>query len=273
MYHLFQIWPPSSAPIIPFDPALTIPRPAGYNRAMMTAERAPAPAEPPTALLSIAIDGPAGAGKSTVARQVAAALGYTYVDTGAMYRALAWAVLEAKISPEDAPSVCALSARLDVRLEADGQVWVDGREVSGEIRTPEISNLTSPLSTLPCVRSRLVALQQGMARRGGVVMEGRDIGTVVLPDAEVKVFLVATLDERVRRRRAELSAQGITLSPEELSRDIAARDERDAARDVAPMVPAQDAVVLDSDGLHPDEVVVQILALHRHALEVRQAYA
>jgi cytidylate kinase len=227
-------------------------------------------AEPATALLSIAIDGPAGAGKSTVARLVAEALGYTYVDTGAMYRALAWAVLATGIAPDDDRAVCALAARLEVRLEADGRVWVDGREVSGEIRTPEISNLTSPLSALACVRSRLVALQQTMARRGGVVMEGRDIGTVVLPDAAVKVFLVATLEERVRRRRAELAAQGITLSPEELGRDIAARDERDSARDVAPMVPASDAVVLDSDGLHPEEVVAQILALHRQALEAEQ---
>lgn len=221
----------------------------------------------PTALLSIAIDGPAGAGKSTVARRVAEALGYTYVDTGAMYRALAWAVLAAGIAPDDAAAVCALSAHLQVRLDAGGAVWVDGREISGEIRTPEISNLTSPLSAFPCVRSRLVDLQQAMARCGGVVMEGRDIGTVVLPDAEVKVFLVATLDERVRRRRMELAAQGITLSPEELRRDIAARDARDAARDVAPMVPASDAVVLDSDGLHPEEVAAEILALHRQALD------
>ena len=240
--------------------ALTSEARPGYNRGMIAAE-------PATALFSIAIDGPAGAGKSTVARRVAEALGYTYVDTGAMYRALAWAVLAAKIAPDDDEAVCALAARLEVRLEAEGRVWVDGREVAGEIRTPEISNLTSPLSALPCVRSRMVALQQAMARPGGVVMEGRDIGTVVLPEAEIKVFLVATLDERVRRRRAELAAQGITLSPTELSRDIAARDRRDAARDVAPMVPAHDAVVLDSDGLHPDEVVAQILALHRQAVE------
>lgn len=211
--------------------------------------------------LRVAIDGPAGAGKSTVARRVASRLGYTYVDTGAMYRALAWAVRDARLAPDDEEAVCALAARLDVRLEPDGQVLVDGRDVAGEIRTPEISNLTSPLSARPCVRTRMVALQQAMARRGGVVMEGRDIGTVVMPDAEVKVFLVASLGERVRRRREELARAGIAPLPEELARDIAERDARDAARDVAPMVAARDAVTLDSDGLNVEAVVAQILAL------------
>ncbi len=205
--------------------------------------------------LRVAIDGPAGAGKST------SRLGFTYVDTGAMYRALAWAVLDREIAPDDDRAVCALAGRLDVRLEPGGRVLVDGRDVAGEIRTPEISNLTSPLSARPCVRSRMVALQQAMARRGGVVMEGRDIGTVVLPDADVKVFLVASLGERVRRRREELEAGGVALSSEELARDIAERDERDAARDLAPMIPAPDAVTLNSDGLNVDSVVARVLAL------------
>lgn len=219
-------------------------------------------AEPKT--LSIAIDGPAGAGKSTVARRVADRLGLTYIDTGAMYRTVAWAVLDAGITPGDTEAICALAERLDIHLEPE-RVWVNGRDIAGEIRTPEVSNLTSPLSALPCVRSRMATLQKAMARRGGVVMEGRDIGTVVLPDAEVKVFLVASLEERVRRRRAELKAGGITLSPEELRRDIAARDLRDASRDLAPMVPAQDAVVLDSDGLNADAIVARILDLCHEA--------
>ena len=242
---------------------LTTRTPPGYNGLMIAAEPL-SPMEAPETVpktLRVAIDGPAGAGKSTVARQVAARLGYTYVDTGAMYRALAWAVLDAHVAPGDSPAVCALAARLDVRLEPGGGVLVNGQDVAGEIRTPEISNLTSPLSALPCVRTRMVALQQAMARRGGVVMEGRDIGTVVLPDAEVKVFLVASLAERVRRRGEELAAVGRAPAAEELARDIAARDARDAARDVAPMVPAPDAVTLDSDGLDADAVVNRILAL------------
>lgn len=228
---------------------------AGYNSGMISAERK---------TLSVAIDGPAGAGKSTVARRVADSLGYTYVDTGAMYRAVAWAVLNAGVVPDDAEEVCALAERLDLRLEP-GRVWVDGQDVSGLIRTPEVSNLTSPLSALPCVRARLTALQKEMGRRGGVVMEGRDIGTVVLPEAEVKVFLVASLAERARRRREELQTSGVTLAEAELQRDIAARDARDAGRETAPMVPAPDAVVLDSDSLSVDAVVARILALVRSA--------
>jgi cytidylate kinase len=228
----------------------------------MTGDKTTAsPPAPKAKTLRVAIDGPAGAGKSTVARRVADALGYAYVDTGAMYRALAWAVLDAGIEADEGEAVCALAERLDVRLEAGGRVLVDGRDVSGEIRTPQISSLTSPLSALPCVRTRMVALQQAMARRDGVVMEGRDIGTVVLPDAEVKVFLVASLGERVRRRREELTAAGYAPSAETLTRDMADRDARDAARDVAPMRAAPDAVTLDSDSLTVEAVVTRILAL------------
>ncbi len=208
--------------------------------------------------ISVAIDGPAGAGKSTVARQVASALGYTYVDTGAMYRAVAWAVLDAGVAPSDGQAVCDLAERVGIRLEPE-RVFVGDTEVTDKIRTPQISNLTSPLSALPCVRTRLAGLQREMGRRGGVVMEGRDIGTVVLPDAEVKVFLTASQAERVRRRREELSAAGITLSTQQLEADIAARDARDASRDVAPMVPAHDAILLQSDGLDVDQVVSRIL--------------
>ena len=216
--------------------------------------------------ISVAIDGPAGAGKSTAARQVAEALGLTYIDTGAMYRAVAWAAVRDKIAPTDGEAVCALAARLDVRLEG-GRVLADGRDVTDEIRTPEISNLTSPLSALPCVRARLVELQRDMARRGGVVMEGRDIGTVVLPEAEVKVFLTASPAERVRRRRDELAARGIEVSAAQLKQDIAERDTRDASRDTAPMTAAADAALLVSDNLDVSEVVSRILALCRAAEE------
>jgi len=214
--------------------------------------------------LSVAIDGPAGAGKSTVARRVAEALEYTYIDTGAMYRAVAWAVLEEGILPQESEAVSDLAERLEIHLEP-GRVWVDGREITNFIRTPEISNLTSPLSKLPRVRARMVGLQQAMARRGGVVMEGRDIGSVVLPEAEVKVFLTASPEERVRRRQEELAAIGITRETDTLALEIAERDQRDSGRDSSPMVRAADAVLLDSDQMSADEVVTEILKMTREA--------
>lgn len=216
--------------------------------------------------LRVAIDGPAGAGKSTVARRVAESLGLTYVDTGAMYRALTWAVLEAGVAPDDADGVCVLAARVGIRLEPEGRVWADGREVSALIRTPRISGLTSALSAMPCVRARLTALQRDMARRGGVVMEGRDIGTVVMPEAEVKVFLTASLGARAERRRLELAGRGVETTLEALEREIGERDARDGSRDVAPMTRARDAVAVDTDGLGPEEVVGRILALCRGAV-------
>jgi cytidylate kinase len=214
--------------------------------------------------LQIAIDGPAGAGKSTVARQVAEAVGFTYVDTGAMYRAVAWAALDRGLSVDDEDAICALVAELPIRLDvgADGaQVFVGEREVTDYIRTPAISRLTSPLSAISCVRERLAGLQKEMGAAGGVVMEGRDIGTVVLPQAAVKVFLTASLAQRARRRQAELSARGSAVEIDALEREIAARDARDGGRALAPMVPAPDAVVLDTDTLSVDEVVARIVAM------------
>ncbi len=225
------------------------------------------PASPPfpaPAPLQIAIDGPAGAGKSTVARQVARALGLTYIDTGAMYRALAWAVLARGVVPDDEAAVCRLAQTVTVHLETRGgdtQVYADGEDVTPFIRTPEISNLTSPLSAIPCVRARMVALQQNMAARQGVVMEGRDIGTVVLPDAPVKVFLTASLARRAARRLLELAERGTPRPLEELTREIAERDARDGGRDIAPMTPSPGAVILDSDTLSVNDVVSRILQL------------
>lgn len=214
--------------------------------------------------LQIAIDGPAGAGKSTVARQVARILGLTYIDTGAMYRALAWATLARAISPSDADAVCRLARSLEIRLAPAPEgthVFADGQDITALIRTPEISRLTSPLSAIPGVRARMVALQQEMAARQGVVMEGRDIGTVVLPAADIKVFLTATLARRAERRRLELAERGIVRPLSELTQEIAERDTRDGTRDTAPMVPAPDAVLLDSDTLTVEEVVTQIVHL------------
>jgi cytidylate kinase len=229
--------------------------------------------EQASARLTIAIDGPAGAGKSTVARQVARALGYTYVDTGAMYRALAWAVQSNGIPVDNIPAVIALAESLDIKLrpgdsdEFTTRVFVDSHEVTRSIRTPAIGNLTSALSTIPGVRSCMVARQRAMGQRGRVVMEGRDIGTVVLPDADLKVFLTASPDRRARRRMAELAERGIPVPYETMLRETIERDARDASRDVAPMVPAADARILDSDPLTSDDVVRQIIAWYQEALD------
>ncbi len=215
--------------------------------------------------LQVAIDGPAGAGKSTVARQVARALGLTYVDTGAMYRALAWSVLAQQISPDNADAVCRAAQSLSIVLEdtpeGDLRVLADGQDITERIRTPEISRLTSPLSALPCVRTRMVTLQQEMAAKQGVVMEGRDIGTVVLPRAQVKVFLTASTRARAARRHAEMAGRGIPYSLDDLEREIRERDTRDSTRDTSPLSAAPDAVLIDSDLLTADQVVARILAL------------
>ena len=217
--------------------------------------------------LSIAIDGPAGAGKSTVARRVAQALDYTYIDTGAMYRAVAWTVLKQGIDPEDRSVVTDLAKTLEIQLYPGEttRVFVGDTEITDMIRMPQISNLTSQISALPALRTHIVALQQAMSRTGGIVMEGRDIGTVVLPKAEVKVFLTASLKRRAERRQAELAAHGTPVLLDTLLTDIAERDVRDGSRDVSPMVPARDAIILDSDTLSIDEVVSRILELHRKA--------
>jgi cytidylate kinase len=236
---------------------------SGYNSRMpsLSAKNTPPPA------LSVAIDGPAGAGKSTVAREVARALDLIYVDTGAMYRAVAWAVLERGVPPDDADAVTAVAEQIDIELRPgrdsrEGtRVFVDGVEITGLIRTPSISNLTSPLSAIPGVRRRLVALQKQMGAAGGVVMEGRDIGTVVMPDAPVKVFLTASLERRAERRRSELAERGLAVSYDALLQQIAERDKRDSSRDVAPMVPARDSIQLDTDHLTADQVVRRILDL------------
>jgi cytidylate kinase len=215
--------------------------------------------------LSIAIDGPAGAGKSTVARRVAEALGYTFVDTGAMYRAVAWAVRDREIDAQNAQDVTRLAERLEIQLTPDGRVLADGHDITTEIRSPAISNLTSPLSAIPGVRDRMSTLQKEMGARGGVVMEGRDIGTVVLPHAEVKVFLTASSSSRARRRHEELLGRGIVNSLADLERDIRERDARDASRDTAPMFAAPDAMTINTDTLSAEEVVARILELYREA--------
>ena len=210
----------------------------------------------------IAIDGPAGSGKSTVAKMLAARVGYTYIDSGAMYRAVAYRVMQVGLDvAEQADQIAALAGELEFefRHTRDGQhLFVDGEDVEAPIRTPEVGNLSSPVSAIPGVREHLVAAQRKMAAQDGVVVEGRDIGTVVLPDANLKVFLTATAGERARRRQAQLLEQGIVQDYDQVLRDQLARDQRDSTRAVAPLRRADDARELLSDDLSPQQIVAMI---------------
>jgi len=206
----------------------------------------------------ITIDGPAGAGKSTAARELARRLGFRLLDTGAMYRALAWAVREAGIPAEDGPALRALLASTTVELIDDG-VRVNGRDVTAEIRTPAIGELTSLLTMLRPVREKLTPVQRALAGRGGVVLEGRDTGSVVCPDAEVKFYLDADLDARARRRQEELAVRGVRLDLSAVREEVARRDRQDMGRAIAPLVRPADAVVVDTTGLDEDAVVERLL--------------
>jgi CMP/dCMP kinase len=212
----------------------------------------------------ITIDGPAGAGKSTTAREVARRLGFKLVDTGALYRALAWALMQAGVSPDDEAAVHGLLSRTTVEL-ADGRVLVNGRDVTGEIRTPEIAMLTSRITTLRAVRDKMTPLQRGLAASGGVVLEGRDTGSVVCPDAEVKVYLDADLGERARRRRDELAARGMAADYSRVEAEVALRDRQDMERELAPLRKPEGALTVDSTSLSPEAVVQRILEVVEQA--------
>lgn len=216
--------------------------------------------------MQIAIDGPAGAGKSTIARALAETLGIVYIDTGAMYRALTLAALEAGVPAAEGPALDRLLAetRLELSPGTEGQrVHLNGRDVSEAIRRPAISEAVSSYSALPALRRALTAEQQRMAEATDVIMDGRDIGTVVLPRADLKIFLTASVAERARRRHKEWEAKGHTLDIRQIEADIAERDEKDRTRSHAPLKKAADAIEVDTDGMTISEVCDEILRLLR----------
>lgn len=212
--------------------------------------------------IQIAIDGPASSGKSTVAKIIAKDLGYTYLDTGAMYRAATYIALQHQISPEEASQVLDLLDQYPISFgrSEDGQqlVYVGDVDVSHPIRENTVTNAVSSFAAVPAVREKLVALQQEIAQQGGIVMDGRDIGTVVLPKAELKIFLVASVDERAERRYKENLAKGIETDLETLKEEIAARDYKDSHRATSPLKQAEEAIYLDTTGLSIQEVVDKI---------------
>ncbi|PYI54960.1 (d)CMP kinase [Paenibacillus flagellatus] len=217
---------------------------------------------------NIAIDGPAGAGKSTVARLVARALGFVYIDTGAMYRAVTWKALQIGIAPERKDELVRMAAGLRIELHPgeDGQqVVLDGQDVTGLIRSSEVNRNVSAVAAVPDIRALLVAKQQEMAKAGGVVMDGRDIGTHVLPNAELKIFLTASVKERAERRYLEMKAKGEDVTLEQLEREIAERDRLDEQREASPLVRAHDAVLVDTSGMTVPQVVDRILELSNTA--------
>ncbi|MFN3974296.1 MAG: (d)CMP kinase [Dehalococcoidia bacterium] len=213
----------------------------------------------------IAIDGPVAAGKTAVGKALAQRLGWRFLDTGAMYRAVAWAALQRGISPDDTQALTTLAVSLQIHLAngPDPHWLVDGQDVTRELRSPQVEAIVSQVSAVPGVRQAMVARQRAIAQGGNIVVAGRDIGTVVLPDAPLKVFLLASLETRARRRWLEIQTAGNSTPPtlEEVRRTLEERDQRDSSRPLSPLRPAPDAVLLDTDPYTIEEVVQRILAL------------
>ncbi len=209
----------------------------------------------------IAVDGPSGAGKSTISRALSKRLGYLEIDTGAMYRAMSWLARESNLDLDNPEAVEQFAKKAKVELQLDNgvtRVIADGQDVTQKIRTPEISMLTSKISALSPVRQAMMTLQRQMGAKGGVVLDGRDIGTVVFPDAELKFFLSASAEERGRRRFLELQSKGLNTSLEATIENVVKRDRQDSERELAPLRQAEDAIAIDSTGLSIDEVIAQM---------------
>ncbi len=217
------------------------------------------------ATFKIAIDGPAGAGKSTIAKLAAKELGIVYIDTGAMYRAIGLAAVRKGIDPgKDIAEVEAMLPDINVEIahSENGQsVFLNGEDVSIEIRLPEVSVAASDVSRIPSVRAKLLELQRGLAEKTDVIMDGRDIGTVVIPNAELKIFLTASVEERAMRRYRELCEKGIECDFDEVKRDMEYRDKNDSEREIAPLKPAEDSVYVDTTGNDLDESVAMIMKI------------
>ena len=216
---------------------------------------------------NIAIDGPAGAGKSTIAKQLAKKLGYIYVDTGAMYRAISLYLIRKNIAADDVEGIKSVLDDINIKLEYDNDtqvVMLNGENVNGLIRTEEVGAMTSASSKNACVREKLVELQRAIAAENNVIMDGRDIGTCVLPDAETKIYLTASSAERARRRYKEQVERGIECDIEQIEKDIIARDEQDMNREIAPLTQAKDAILVDASDMTIDEVVSKVISLYRN---------
>ena len=221
-------------------------------------------------MIAVAIDGPAGAGKSTIARAIARELGYLYVDTGALYRAIGLYALEQGVAPSDAGRVVPLLGGLEVELcfvEGEQRVLLCGRDVSADIRRNEVSMAASAVSAIPEVRKFLFGLQRDLAKRHNVVMDGRDIGTVVLPDARVKLFLTASPEERARRRYEELLGRGQSVDYDALLAQVKERDYNDSHREIAPLRPAPDATLVDTTGNTLEQSVCQLISIVKEKLD------
>ncbi len=215
---------------------------------------------------NVAIDGPAGAGKSTIAKRIAKKLGYIYVDTGAMYRAMAYYLIQNQVDATDKDAIVAACQHADISIRyQDGEqvVLLNGENVNAYLRTEAVGNMASVSSVVPEVRKKLVELQQKLARETDVVMDGRDIGTVVLPDADVKVYLTASVETRAKRRFLELQEKGEAADLQKIAADIEDRDYRDMHRDISPLRQAEDATLVDSSDMTIDQVVERILELCR----------
>ena len=216
--------------------------------------------------MNIAIDGPAGAGKSTIAKKLAKKLGFIYVDTGAMYRAMAYYFLQNGIASDDEAAIAKACPAVDVTIayeNGEQQVHLNGENVNGVIRTEQVGNMASATSVYPVVRKKLVELQQELAAKADVIMDGRDIGTCVLPNAQVKIYLTASSKTRATRRYEELTAKGESCDLEEIEKDIIERDYRDMHRETSPLKQAEDAVLVDSSDLTINEVVAAIREIYQ----------